>query len=301
MNNGNLKTENMIFITGATGHYGGLVIDFLLKEGIEPAGITALARDNSKAESLVNKGIKVVTGDYDDYKSLVSAFAGTEKLLFISGSDVVKRGRQHENAVNAATETGIKHIIYTSFQRVNDSASSPIALLAKAHIDTEKHIKASGMEYTILKNTLYAEGLPAFYGEMAAETGIFFPAGKGKGAFALRSDMAEATAKILTQSGHENKEYLFSNIESVSFADVAEILSEIFRKKVIYTDPSVENYAGTMRKAGVPEPVIGIMTGFGEALIQGEFSATSKDLENLLGRKPVSVREFLTKLYTAKK
>jgi NAD(P)H dehydrogenase (quinone) len=291
----------MILITGATGHYGGLVIDFLLKKGIEPAGITALVRDNSKAGALKAKGIKVVTGDYEDYKSLVTAFTGTEKLLFISGSDIVKRGKQHQNAVNAAKEAGVKHIIYTSFQRVNDSASSPIALLAKAHIDTEKQIKSSGINYTILKNTLYADGLPAFYGEMAAETGIFFPAGKGRGAFALRSDMAEATTGILTHQGHENKEYLFSNTENVSFADIAEILSEIFGKKVNYIEPSIEIYAGAMRKAGLPEPVIGIMTGFGEALIQGEFSDTSKDLENLLGRKPVSVKEFLTKLYSAKK
>jgi NAD(P)H dehydrogenase (quinone) len=291
----------MILITGATGHYGGLVIDFLLKKGISPAGITALVRDNSKAEGLADRGIKIATGDYDNYKSLIPAFEGTEKLLFISGSDVVKRGRQHENVVNAAIETGVKHIIYTSFQRVNDSASSPIALLAKAHIDTEKHIKSSGMDYTILKNTLYADGLPAFYGEMAAETGIFFPAGKGRGAFAMRRDMAEATAEVLAHPGHENKEYLFSNTENVSFAGIAEILSDIFGKKVNYIEPSIETYAGTMRKAGIPEPVIGIMTGFGEALIQGEFTQTSKDLENLLGRKPLSVKEFLANLYTAKK
>ena len=104
----------------------------------------------------------------------------------------------------------MKHLIYTSFVRKNDTATSPIAMLAKSHIETEKFIKASGIPFTILKNSLYAEVLPMFLGEKVLETGVYLPAGNGKAAFTTRLDMAEAGAAVLTGNGHENKEYILA-------------------------------------------------------------------------------------------
>jgi NAD(P)H dehydrogenase (quinone) len=289
----------MILVTGATGAYGRATLDFLLKKGMPAKHIKALVRDKSKAQDLARKGIGIQVGDYDDYPSLVSAFKGVEKMLLISGSDIMKRSQQHENVIRAARETGILHILYTSFQRVNDTETSPIAMIAKAHIETERNIKSSGLAYTLLKNTLYADGLPFFLGEKVAETGVFFPAGNGKAAFALRRDMAEATATILSGTGHENKEYLFSNTESISFAGIADMLSGIFGRSIVYSNPSAEDFRNSLKKAGVPDMLIGIQAGFGEAIRQGEFAATSNDLEKLLGRKPFSIKDFLISVYAA--
>jgi NAD(P)H dehydrogenase (quinone) len=289
----------MILITGATGQYGRATLDFLIRLGIPASHIKALVRDKSKAPDLERKGIIIEVGDYDDYPSLVSAVKDVEKLLLISGNDIMKRTRQHENVIRAAREASVRHILYTSFQRVNDTETSPIAMIAKAHVETEKLIKSSGMAYTILRNTLYADGLPMFLGEKVAETGVYFPAGNGKAAFALRKDMAEATAVILSGTGHENREYLFSNTECVSFADIAGMLSGIFGKSIGYANPSAEDFRNTLKKAGVPDILIGIQAGFGEAIRQGEFAATGNDLEKLLGRKPVSVKDCLTSIYSS--
>ena len=195
----------MLLITGATGNFGKAVIDFLLKKNIPVSGIAALARDKEKAKDLKEKRIDVRLGDYDNYESLVNAFNGVDKLLFVSGSDIVNRGKQHLNVINAAKESGVKHIIYTSFERNNESESSPIAVVAKSHIDTDKNIKASGIPYTILRNGLYVDMLPMFMGDKVLETGIFLPAGDGKASLTSRIDLAEATANILTGSGHETK------------------------------------------------------------------------------------------------
>jgi NAD(P)H dehydrogenase (quinone) len=175
-----------------------------------------LVRDEEKTADLKSKGIAIRLGDYDNYDQLLAAFQGVDKLVLVSGSDVMNRGKQHENAVNAAKAAGVKHILYTSFERKNETASSPISFVANSHIDTENWIKNSGLNYTILRNNLYLDMLPWFFGENVLETGIFLPAGETKSAFALRDDMAEATANILMTAGHENKEYTFSNTENVS-------------------------------------------------------------------------------------
>lgn len=295
----------MILITGATGHLGKAIIDFLLQKGISPNNISALARSAEKAEDLKAKGINIKIGDYDDYASLVEAFKGVDKLLLVSGSDVVKRGEQQENAVKAAKEAGVKHIFYTSFERKdqtekqNETETSPLGFIEKAHTDTEKLIKESGMTYTIFRNNFYMDMLPMLYiGEKVPDTGLFVPAGETKSAFALRKDMAEATANVLAGEGHENKEYSFSNTENVSFQEIADSLSEILGRKIAYTSPSTEVYVDTLIKAGVPKEFTGFQASFAEAFKQGAFNTETKDLENLLGRKPTTIKAFLTQVYS---
>lgn len=290
----------MILITGATGHFGKAAIDFLIKKGIPANRISALVREEAKAGDLKNKGVTLKTGDYEDYHSLLEAFRGVDKLLLVSGSDIVKRGKQQENAVNAAREAGVKHMLYTSFDRKNETQTSPIALVAKAHIDTEQQIKASGMSYTIFRNNLYADVIPMFLGEHVASTGVFFPAGEGKTAFATRSDMAEAAATVLAGEDHENKEYVLANTENVSFAEISQMLTGIFGTNVAYVNPSTEAFTDALSQAGVPAEIIGMSVGFAEAIRQGEFSTTSTDLEKLLGRKPATVKEFLTGVYASR-
>ncbi len=287
----------MILITGATGSLGKAIIGFLLKKGVPAASIAALVRDESKAAELKAKGVTIRTGDYDNYDTLVAAMQGVEKVLLVSGNDMAKRAQQHENAVAAAKAAGVKHILYTSFQRKNETATSPIAFVAQSHIHTEAIIKNSGLTYTILRNNIYLDMLPIFMGEKVLETGVFFPAGDAKSAFASRNDMAEAIANILAGKGHENKEYYLSNIENVSFHDVADILSSVSGKTIKYTSPDSETYHTTLKSAGVPAEYIGVFAGFAEATKQGEFTSSNTDLEKLLGRKPTSAKEFLAGVY----
>ena len=290
----------MILITGATGNYGKSTIDFLLKKGISSTNIVALVRDEEKAADLKSKDIEIRIGDYDNYLQLVTAFKGIDKLLLISGSDLVNRDRQHQNVVKAAKEAGVKHIVYTSFERKNETETSPIAFVSASHIATEKWIKSSGMHYTILRNNLYMDLLPWFFGEKVMETGVFLPAGDTKAAFALRDDMAEATANVLMTEGHENKVYNFSNSENVSIGEMAASLSEIAGKEVPYTSPSTEVYVETLTNANVPADYVGMFAGFSSAILQGEFTVENSDLENILGRKPTTAKQFLSMVYASK-
>jgi NAD(P)H dehydrogenase (quinone) len=290
----------MILVTGATGNFGKATIDFLLKKGTAASTISALVRDEAKAADLKTKGISIKIGDYDNYDSLVAAFKGVDKLVLVSGSDIEKRGQQQLNAVKAAKEAGVKHVVYTSFERKDETDSSPIAFISKSHIATEKAIKESGLVYTVLRNNLYLDVLPMFLGENVLDTGVFFAAGDTKSAFASRDDMAEATANILIEEGHENKEYQFSNSENVSFVEIAKIISQAAGKDISYTSPTAEIYTDTLTKAGVPAGYVGMFAGFAEGIRQGEFTASTNDLEKLLGRKPLTAKEYLKVVYEGK-
>lgn len=290
----------MILVTGATGHFGKATIDHLLNKGVLANTIVALVRDENKAQDLKAKGVQVKIGDYNDYQTLINAFKGIEKLLLVSSSDLEHRTQQQLNAIMAAKEAGVKHIYYTSFERKNETATSPIAGVALSHVDTENALKESGLAYTIFKNNLYMEVFLFFFGDKVLEQGIYFPAGNTKAGYVLRDDMAEAMANVLVTKGHENKTYSISNANNVSIGDVAETMSKLAGKSVNYFSPSNEEYVSTLTQAGVPTPYIQMFSGFAEAIKQGEFETSQSDLETLLGRKPTSLKTFLQQAYFSK-
>jgi NAD(P)H dehydrogenase (quinone) len=285
----------MILVTGATGHFGKLTIDFLLNGGIPVNQISALVRSVDKAQDLQAKGINLVVGDYDDYASLVNAFSGVDKLLFISGNDISRRLSQHERIVRAATEAGVGHVVYTSGARKDETPNSPLWPFAEAHFVTERLLKESGLTYTFLKNGLYMDFIPFFIGDVLNTETIYLPAGNGKVSFALRSEMAEAAAAVLIKNGHENKAYDLVNTEAYSYDDVARYISEVTGKNIKYISPTPEEFKEALSKSdgAIPEDFIGIVLA--QAL--GDGDATSHDLENLIGRKPTSLPAFVKELY----
>lgn len=287
-----------ILITGATGQLGLKTIEFLLGKGIEPGKISALVRDPNKAQKLTELGVNLIIGDYGDYESLVKAFQEVNKLLFVSSSDVPNRVSQHENVIKAAVEAKVNHVFYTSALTNSSIENSAIAFVSEAHVKTEEWLAASGLPYTLLKNNLYMELVPQFIGDQVLETGtIYFPAGTGKTGFALRTEMAEATANVLASEGHAGKSYEITNVEAYTYQDVANCLTEIAGKVITYISPSVEEFTGVLKNAGLSDEMIGGVVSFALAQANEEFNVTGADLEYLLGRKPTSLNEYLISIY----
>jgi NAD(P)H dehydrogenase (quinone) len=287
----------MILVTGATGHLGKAVISSLLAKGIPASNIAALVRDEKKAADLKEKGIQIKIGNYQDFGSLKNALQDVDKLLLVSSSDMDDRLGQHKNVINAAKETGVSHIVYTSID-IKDFKQSTIPLVSQIHADTADYLKQMAIPYTLMDNTLYADLIPMFAGENVLEDGIFFPAGAGKTPFLPRTEMAEAAAIVLTTAGHENKEYAIAAETAYSFEEIAGLLSDITGKPVNYHKPDADAYIAQLVKAGVPKDNAAFFAGFGKAIGNGEFDTHRSDLKQLLGRSPVSLEDFLRSIYS---
>lgn len=282
--------SNML-VTGATGQLGSAVITHLLEK--MPANqITALVRDEKKAIDLIEKGVNIKIGSYFDKESLQKAMQGISKVLLISSNDFNDRFGQHKNVIDAAKEGGVKHIFYTGVS-MKDVNVSPLKPLLGDHYQTEDYIKTSGLTYTFLQNSLYAEVIPMFIGANVLETGIYFPAGEGKVAFAGRKDLAEATANILASEGHENKTYHLSANTATSFAEIAAVLSELSGKTVNYTSPEPADFEAMLKQIGLPDGIILMSVLFAAGIKNSDFDATDNTLEIFLGRKQNDLKNYL--------
>jgi NAD(P)H dehydrogenase (quinone) len=286
----------MILVTGATGHLGKATIESLLKKGVPADEITALVRDEIKAADLKDKGVQIKTGNYNNYNSLKEGLQSVDKLLLISSSEMVDRLVQHKNVINAAKENGVKHIVYTGID-IKNYETTAIPYVSQIHKDTTDYLQEVGIPYTVLDNTLYADSIGFFSGETFLETGIFFPAGNGKLPWAPRAEMGEAAAVVLTTPGHEDKNYAITADTAYSLGEIAGMVSAITGYEVKYLNPDLNTYIDGLVKAGVPKEVASFLGGFGTAIGNGEFDTHRSDLEKLLGRKPMELKEFLTITY----
>jgi NAD(P)H dehydrogenase (quinone) len=278
----------MIVITGATGQLGRLVVERLLHE-VPADQIVAAVRSPEKAADL---GVAVREADYDRPETLASAFAGADKLLLISGSEVGKRVPQHTAAVEAAKQAGVRHLVYTSAPH----ADTTTLVLAPEHKATEQVIRDSGVPFTFLRNGWYTENY-ADRIKQAAQTGIVIgSAGEGRVASAPRADYAAAAVAVLTGQGHENKIYELSGDTAWTFPELAAEIAAATGRDVEYRNLTPEEHKSTLADAGLPEAIVELVDALDADTADGALSETSGELRTLIGRPTVPLADTVAEI-----
>jgi NAD(P)H dehydrogenase (quinone) len=260
--------STMITLTGVTGKLGGIVLEDL-RSRVPADQIVAVARRPEEVS-----GVEARHGDYDDPASLRAAFAGADVLLLVSSPDVTPgvRPRQHGNAISAAVDAGVGRIVYTSAVHAKDGPS-----FLRDHGATEDLLHASGLPFTILRNTFYEEALvnPGLRDAVAA--GELLGADRGVPVnFATLRDLALAASAALTSEGHAGAVYELAG-PLWTVADLAATLTEVAGTPVAYRAVELAD--------------LGPAAFVHQFIAEGVFREPSDDLAKLLGREPTSLRD----------
>ena len=275
-------------VTGASGQLGSLVLAAL--DGRLPKSETAvLVRKEEDRARLAAEGYDVRLGDYTDRAGLEAAFAGIDRLLLISGSEVGQRRAQHANVIEAAKAAGVGFVAYTSILRAD---SSPLAL-AVEHKATEEALAASGLAHTFLRNGWYTENFTMALAQDLELGQHFGAAASGKFAAAPRADFAAAAAAVLTGAGHEGKTYELGGDTAFSLAEFAAAVSELSGKPVVYVDMPEQAFADALKGAGLPAPLAEILADSDASAAEGWLDTTSRDLSTLIGQPTTPLAEVL--------
>lgn len=277
-----------IAITGATGQLGSIVIEKLLLQ-TEANNIVALVRNPAKATHLTAQNIEVREFDYDRPETLVPALSGIDKLLLISANEVGRRTPQHKAVIDAAKVAGVPYLAYTSLLRAD---TSPLGL-AQEHRETEKLIQDSGLRYTFLRNNWYSENYLAGVAHTIEIGTLFGAAQDGRISSASRIDYAEAAAKVLTSTGHDNQTYELAGSQSFSLSELATLIGQAASKTINYQNLSAEEYTQGLTQVGLPAGLVEVIVDADIQTIQGAMYSDSQDLEQLIGRKTTNIQDAI--------
>ena len=270
----------MIVVTGASGQLGRLVIDALLRT--QPAdSLVAAVRTPAKAADLAARGVQVRQADYSRPETLGPAFAGADKLLLISSSEIGQRAKQHQTVIDAAKATGVQLIAYTSLLHAD---VSPLGL-AVEHRQTEAALAASGLPHVLLRNGWYSEnyamGLP---GALARGT-LYGAAGEGRIASASRQDYAEAAAAVLSAAAPQaGKVHELAGDASYTLAELAAESARQAGKPLAYQDLPEAAYRDALLQAGLPAPVAELLADSDAGAAKGGLFDDGHALSGLIGR-----------------
>jgi len=272
-----------IAVTGATGHVGGRTARLLSEAGVP---VRLLVRDPGRAPTL--PGAEVVPAAYGDDRT-ADALRGIDTVLMVSAAESVDRVEQHRAFVDAAADAGVRQIVYTSFVGANDASGF---LLGRDHAATEEIVRASGREFTFLRDNFYAEVFPEFADREGAIRG---PAGAGLVAPVSRRDVAAVAALVLRDPvAHAGHSYDLTGPSAHTLEEIAQILTEVTGRPHRFVDETIDEARASRAHFGAPDWLVDAWISTYTAIRDGELEAVSDDIPRLLGRPATSFADAVS-------
>lgn len=272
----------MFVVTGSTGHVGRLVAGELSARGLRQR---LLVRDLARAPDIA--GAEIAVADYGDPESLAEALEPDDRVFMVSLHEGPKqRIAHHRSFIEAAAAAGVAHIVYLSFVNAGPDA---IFLHARSHGETERMLAASGVDWTSIRNSMYADEIPGWFDADGLNT---VPGGDARMSFSYRPELARAVAVTLTQSGHEGKVYDIVTPQSVSMRELAEIAWAVTGQNYRYAPTSDAWWEERWRARGKEAWAIEAGLTSYAALRAGEFDVPGGDYRVLTGEDPLSVSDI---------
>jgi NAD(P)H dehydrogenase (quinone) len=275
----------MIGITGSTGALGGLVTAALAGDG-GGDGLRLVVRDPARAPQV---GADVAVCEYADEEAGVAALTGVTTLLMVSAAEAPDRREQHRTFIRAAARAGVQHVVYTSFSGADAEATFT---LGRDHHDAEQAIRASGMDFTFLRDNFYLDVLPLFADAAGVIRG---PAGEGRVAAVARADVADVAAVVLRDpAGHVGATYTLTGPEALTLREVAARAGAVLGRELRFEDETVEEaYASRAAAYDAEDWQLDAWVSTYTAIADGSCAEVTGDVHRVTGHAPRSLEDAL--------
>jgi len=281
-----MAATGTILITGATGNVGNSLLKHLDAADVD---LRALVHDESKAQSLRDRGIEAVLGDFLEPETLGPAVEDVSTVFLLTPIHP-QQVPQATNVIKAAKETGSDpRIVRLSVHQASHEAPTRIS---RQHAQIEDELTSSGLPYTLLRPQSFMQNTLLTARTVASEGKIYQPFKDGRLGMIDARDIGEVAAKVLTEEGHEGEEYTLTGPAAISLYDVAEVLSEVLGKEVNYVSISLERAKEAMRSMGFSEWRADALNEYAKAHSEGYSDWTTDDVERLTGHPATSYRKF---------
>jgi uncharacterized protein YbjT (DUF2867 family) len=267
----------MILVTGGTGNIGRELLHELAGRN---ADARVLVRDPARA-SHVPDSIPRAIGDLDDPASLGEPFRGVDQLFLLTPGIGTAYA---SNAIAAAKKSGVRRVVLLSSDNV---LGDPMPAMGQWHHEREEIVRGSGIPWTILRPTGFMTNALDWLPSLREDGYVLDPMGPGRYAPIDPADIAAVAATVLTEDGHEGREYVITGPETLTVGEQVRILEHAIGRKIdVHAVATAEEAVRARFPSGAPPALAAAITE-GFALMRADTVGRRTDtVRELLGREP---------------
>ncbi|MFI5898508.1 NAD(P)H-binding protein [Actinoplanes sp. NPDC051513] len=266
-----------IAVTGGNGEFGRAVVESLTARTTEP--VLATVRDLAKIRPL--DGVEHRPGDFADPDTLRNSLDGADTVLINAtffGADPSQRLPLASAAIAAAAEAGLARIVLTSWSDLDRATHVSV----RDYRELEQQVKRAGPAWTILRLSCGLADAVARDVTWARRGGeLVAPAADGRVTPAAVTDLAEATAAVLSSPDNDQSVLEVTGPDAISWQDLAQLAG------VPYRPVTDDDYRTYLQKFDMPAPAADQLVALYADMRSDWASTPTPVLETLLGHPAV--------------
>lgn len=222
-----MSSQQQVLLIGATSRIGEELLRLLLEENIK---IRVLIRKPEMVEKFEEMGCEVFVGDIKNLASYKSALENVDKLFCVY-PDSPDRFTVERDLIDEAVRMNVGHIVKVSAYAASLEPPVSFGIL---HAQADKYLQQSGLNWTILRPYAFMQNT-LLVSELIAKGRILLgPFGKAKVSFVDAWDIAVVAKNVIVEPGSENKVFVITGPEAISYSEMANILSHQLGHRIRY-------------------------------------------------------------------
>ncbi|MGX1702206.1 SDR family oxidoreductase [Microbacterium sp. NPDC055357] len=278
-----IDSRPAVFVTGATGTVGSAVVEFLLDRGER---VVAGVRSEADAADLPAGAQWRIFEFGSDEDALREAMTGCNRLFLMRPPPIEDVDTYLFPVIDVAMDLGFRQIVFLSLQGVQHNKGVP-------HHRVEQYLEARNAPFTFLRPNFFMQNLSTTYrGGIRDDDEIYVPAGHAFTAFIDARDIGDVAAAVFTSPGHEGRKYTLNGEQTLTYRNVARILSEVLGRVIRYPRPTEQEYLARLAEQGAPADYIAVQRMIYRVVRFNVSAFPNRMVRKLTGRPATRFREF---------
>lgn len=163
--------------------------------------------------------------------------------------------------------------------------------------DCEELVRASGLAWTVLRASWFAQNFTeGEFAPLVRAGAVALPAGDVPEPFVDADDIAEAAVAAMLEPGHHGAVYELTGPRALTFAQAVGELADALGRPIRYERVEHGAFLEGVRRAGTPEPVVGLLDYLFGTVLDGRNAAPQDGVERMLGRPPTDFSTFAVRV-----
>ncbi len=270
----------MFLVTGATGSLGRRIVEQLREQDLP---VRAFVRLTSNYDNLEDRGAEIFIGDLREERDIAKACQGVKYIISSHGSGSEAQAldyRANIELIDRAKENQVEHFVFISVLGVDRAYQDSPTFKAKREV--EKYLIRSGLNYTILRPSGFANNLIPL-AERFRDTGFYLLIGSNQNRSSIVStdDLARIALASVTTEAAKNQIFAVGGPDILKREDIPHIFSRLFKKEPIIINPPLMVLDGMRSILGLFNPQLQESLGTLRTLLANEFFCTPEEIDRL--------------------